>query len=118
MNHGIKDLKEIVIFFCRFGNAVDASLEDGKVSITDATNFYKPLKAIPDAYDGASNAFVQFKDMDAVEKKELVDTVVLELDLTFDVVEEIIEEIISSALDFYLNYKKISTLIKTKKKKR
>jgi len=117
MTIGTKDLKEIVVFFCRMTNAIDKSLADGKVNFTDAVNFYGPLQAISEAYDGAKNAIAEFKDLDEKEKQDIVDTIVLELDLTADVVEEIVEDIIESALDFYMNYKKISILVKSKKTK-
>lgn len=114
--HGVKELTEIVIFFCRLGNGIDSALADGSIGIFDARHMYGPLKAAGPAIKDATKAFKELQDLDSLERDQLVLTVSQELDLSVDAVEEIIEDVVKSALDFYMNYKKVSLLIKDKKK--
>lgn len=107
---GIKDLLEIIVFFCRLSNGVDAALSDGSIGVFDAKYLWSPLKAAGPAFKGASQAIKEFKDLDEEEKKIVAATVVDELDLSIDAVEEVIEDIVESALNFYVNLKKISIL--------
>lgn len=117
-SYGIKETTEAIVFFCRLTNSLEGALEDGKIGFTDITELYGPLQSAPDAFTGIGEMLKELKDLDETEKQTLVDTVAKELDLTFDAVEEIIEDIVESAFDFYMNYKKVRILIKTKKEKK
>lgn len=116
--YGVKETTEAIIFFCKLTNGLEGALEDGEVGFTDVTELYGPLQSAPDAFTGIGDIFKEMGDLDAEEKQLLVDTVAKELDLTFDAVEEIIEDVVEAVFDFYMNYKKVRILIKSKKEKK
>lgn len=110
-----KELKELILFSCKFANAVDSAMIDGKFSIFDARHFVKLFDDSKNAFSGISTAIKELKDLDTKEKDELVLMVANELNLSVDVVEFMIEDIFDASLEMYLNLKKMLVLIKKKK---
>jgi len=89
----IKETKELAIFVCRLGNAVDASLADGKIGLTDATNLLGPFMAAGPAFAGIDKLPSELSDMDPLEAQELKACIAAELDLRNDGTEVVIEQV-------------------------
>lgn len=67
----INDVKEVVVFICRLGKGINASLKDGEFTLADTFNFSDSLLALPAAVSGIGNVIPQLKDLDAKELQEL-----------------------------------------------
>lgn len=101
MSYGIKETKELLAFMIDFGEAMDKSLEDKKLSVVDAMNFAGVFMAMPAAFEGIGLVPKELKDMDDVERAELVKYVEEELDLASDKTEEKIEDALKLASSIY-----------------
>ena len=89
---GIKELKELVNFGLKLGEAVDKSLaDDGKLTLTDAPNLYPAVMAAGPGVMGISSVYAELKDLDSEEAQELVQYVKDEFDLSSDAVEAAVE---------------------------
>ena len=108
----MKETKEIAIFICKLVNAIMASLKDGKINILDATNFIAPLMALGEALGGIGSVIPEINAMTEEQKKELMGYVAEELELDETKIEPLVMAILDLALNTYMSYKKISTLLK------
>ena len=101
MSYGIEETKEFVKWGLQLGMAVEAALQDGKISWLDATSFMKVVTGAPKAITGIDKVPKELGDMDAAEKKELSEYIKLELDLENDGLEDKIEKGLALALELY-----------------
>lgn len=101
MSYGIKETKELVKFGIALGEAVDASLADGKLGLEDAVNFYTPITAAGDAFADISLVPKELGDLDDAEKAELLSYVENELDIANDKLEEAIERSLKTVFEVY-----------------
>lgn len=88
---GIKELKELIIFFAVLGSAVDKSTKDG-FSVEDIGAFLPAFMAAPDAFSGFKDIPAEAKDLSSDELDELTKCLAEKLDLENDKLEGIIEE--------------------------
>lgn len=98
---GIQESKELIAFTLKLGNGLGASLEDGKLSFTDAPKFMDAMMAAPAAFQGISEVPAEMKDLDEAEKAELIAYAKTEFDIPQDKVEELVEEGLSLAIAIY-----------------
>ena len=92
MSLGIEKIKNAAKAVIRFGNKLEDVLADGKVTFIEGITL--AIGTAPDAFEVAQDAKeikAEFKDLDDVERKVLVDYVVEELDLESEKVEDIAE---------------------------
>ena len=89
---GIENLKEVALFGINLAESVDKKLEDGKIGVFEGLDLLKDLKKLPKLIKAAPNAVDELKDLDADERKELVELVQKELDLRNDKVEQMVEK--------------------------
>lgn len=94
----IKETKELAVFVARLGNAVDASLADGKIGITDAAHLMGPIMAAGPALAGLNQLGPELADMDPAEAEELKQAIAAELDLKSEALESVVEEVAGAAL--------------------
>jgi hypothetical protein len=112
-NLGIENLKKAVKFGIDMGEALDASMADGKFDLTDSANFFRPLMELPSVVAAGKLALPEFKDMDALEAKELSDYVATELNITNDKVEMVIEKsfaVVVAMYEIYTSVKSVKAL--------
>lgn len=107
---GIQDSKDLLIFLSRTVNAIDKTLTDGKVTITDAVYIFSPLTTVQDAISGIDNVDNELLDLTQEEVNELMDVVARELDLTNDAVETLTEEALALALTLVQFVAKVKNL--------
>jgi len=87
---GILNLKKVVVAILHLANKVDLVTRDG-IQWTDAVALF------PNIVDGVAlikngkDALAEFKELDAVEKAELLDFVKVEFDLADDKLEDVVE---------------------------
>jgi len=89
---GIDELKEAAKAVIVFGTKLEEVLEDGKVTLMEGLSVV--ISTAPDAFELVRDAKVireEFLDLDPVEKQELLEYVVEELDLKADGVEAVAE---------------------------
>lgn len=89
---GLKETKEAVDFTVTLGMAVDASLEDGKISFSDAALFLPAFLKLLPAIEGADQIPVEFKLATQEEIDELKLYLKDRLDLRDDQMEAFIED--------------------------
>lgn len=98
MAKDIKELKELLEFVCELGNASGKSLEDGKISFSDALHFSKAAMVSPAAFIGIGQVADEYFDLDDAERAELNAFAAEKLDLPQDGIESIVENVIQAAL--------------------
>lgn len=92
---GIEQLKELVSFGVKLGNALGKALEDGQISLGDASAFFDAALAAPAAFDGIEKIPSELSDLDQAEAASLKAFVAEE----FDIPEDNVEKVVESALD-------------------
>ena len=107
--YGIKDLKEMVVFVAKVGNAVDVSAEDG-IGVDDLGSFVPAFMSAPQAFEGVSEIPKEAKDLDAEEMKELQDALAKELDLKDDALEAVIEKSLAAIASIFAIAQEIKAL--------
>jgi hypothetical protein len=100
MKMGIKETKEIIGFILKIANAFGLSLEDGKISLGDLTNFMEPVLEASDAIANADQIPLEICDLDAEERTELL----AYAKETFDIPQDDIEEIVECAFDILVQF--------------
>jgi hypothetical protein len=105
---GIENLKKAIKFGIDLGNQIEESGKDG-YNWKDITSFFDELFQIPALISNGNAIKEEFKDLDAVEKQELVEYFTDLFDLDNDKAEAIIEKSLDIALD-------VLTLLKLLKK--
>ena len=88
---GIKETKELMSFFTKLCNAIGHSLVDGKIDFTDVSQFMAPLMTSGEAFKDAGLIKTELKDLDEVEKAELIQHLKDELKLPQASVEKLLE---------------------------
>ena len=105
----IKNTKELVIFATSLVNNADKAMADGKVSLTDSTLLFEPIRKAGPAIDDLHLVPAELSDLDELEGAELNELVKQELDLRDDIAEEITEDVIVLAVQIALVLRKIRT---------
>lgn len=108
----VKELNEIVVFGCRMSVAIDKSLEDKKVSVSDMAHFISPLMAAGDAFTDAKGALKELEKLDAEGMKRLARTIERELNISSGKTKKIAKKVVIAAMGVYLSYRDISSLTK------
>lgn len=106
---GIENIKNVLKLGIGLGEGVALSLEDGKFTTGDITNFLPATLSIPAAVGSFGKLKDELKDLDETERTELVEWVKDEFDIPQDQVEEKIEkglELAIGLLDYGLSFKK------------
>jgi hypothetical protein len=95
---GTEDLEEAVDFAFNLADAVESSLEDGKISLTDAPKFLKTFMSSAKAIEGINNIPVEIGDLDEFELARIVDKVKARFDITDDILEIYVEDAFGHAV--------------------
>jgi len=90
----MKDTKDVVSFGCHMIKAIESSLEDGKISISDIIHFKSVLPKLAAAVSGIQNVKGEIESMNAEQMGNLVLYVKQEFDLKDNDLEFFIENII------------------------
>lgn len=99
--YGLKETKEMLKFVICLGEAVDKSLEDGKIAFDDVGYFMSALMDAGPAFSDLSQIPKELGDMDASEAAELKDYVEDEFDIRSDMIEGLIEGALGVGLKIY-----------------
>ena len=98
---GIDELKDVVAFGAELGNAIGKSLEDGKITLTDAVNFVPALTSMPAALSGFGDVKKELDDLDAQEKEQLISYFQSKFDIPQEKTEAFIEDALKIAITVY-----------------
>lgn len=98
--HGIKELKEVVVFLAGFASAADAATRNG-LDVNDIATFMPAMMMAPAAFTGLDKAKLELGNLDQAELQELRQAVADSLDLVDDKVEALVEYALSVALSLY-----------------
>lgn len=109
-SQGIAQTKELLKFVVELGMAVDKSLADKKVDITDIQFLMAPLASANAAFTDVSLVKAEMKDISAEEVAELVAFATGELKLASEKVEAVIETALKLGLDLYKYVQLFKTL--------
>lgn len=104
---GIENLKKSIKFGIDLATQIEESGKDG-FTWKDSFSFLDELLQVPGLIANGNAIKDEFKDLDAVEKQDLVDYFSVEFDLDNDKTEAIVE----AALDLVLQVLTLLTLIK------
>ena len=99
---GFKETKEVLDAMIALGKAIEASMEDGKISLTDIPNVILFLTKIMPAIEGVEDVPFEFKVAEPEEIAELKAYLKKELNLEDDKIEQFIEDCFKVALDIYM----------------
>jgi len=106
---GIKELKELVVFFAEVGSAADKASKDG-LGWDDAGHFVPALMAAPKAFDGLEEAKMEAKDLSESEMAEIKQALAEKLDLVDDQLEVLVEKALGVIVNMYGIYKEIQAM--------
>lgn len=98
---GIESLKKLLSLGLELGNAVGVSLEDGKLSFDDLSNFMGVLGKVGPAVEGFANVQKEIKDLTVEEIRELNRYVTDNFDIPQDELEGRIEQGMTLAVALY-----------------
>lgn len=101
MESTIKETKELLKFALELGNALGQSLEDKKLTFSDATYFLTAIKDAPAAFAGINKIPGELKEFTPEEQAELKEFVMTTFDIPQDKVEGFIEKGIEVAFKIY-----------------
>lgn len=112
-----KDFVELVDFSAELGNAFEKSLEDGKLMIDDAQNFFPAIFIAPQAINGIGNIVQEWQEVKQNEaaRMELTNRFREKFDLGDDVTEYDVEEIFESLVRAAAAVGRIANRIRAKK---
>lgn len=82
---------DVMVFLFKIQEAVNKSLEDGKITIADAINLVPVAKALPAVIDGFTTIPDSFADLDKDDHGYFVAEFAERFDLEDDEVEEFVE---------------------------
>lgn len=99
---GFKETKEVLDAMIALGKAIEASMEDGEIRLTDIPNFILFLTKIMPAIEGVEDVPFEFQVAKPEEIAELKAYLKEELDLADDKIEQFIEDCFKVALDIYM----------------
>lgn len=98
---GIEETKDALKFIIGFGEAIDKSLEDGKIGYADLFNFAPVMMDAGAAFSGIDQVPGELKDLSKEERDELVKFVEEEFDIDNDNLEILIEKSFKAILSLY-----------------
>jgi len=84
-------LKKLLKFPLGFHMAYEKSKADGTVGLDDLAHFVPALIDLPSAISNAGTALEELKDLDEVERRDVLDWAKAEYDLADDVLEARVE---------------------------
>ena len=87
----MKETKDLVSFIIAIANAVDKSLEDKKITVTDLPHFITAFLKAPEAFAGIEKVKSEIAAMSFENKQLLIKDIEQELNLANEKTEEIIE---------------------------
>ena len=90
--------RELVHFVIQFGNALGASLEDGKVGMSDLGHFFGAMTSAAAAFSNMQEIPKELKDLDAAEKMELLLMIEEEFDIPQDELETTLERVLKTGV--------------------
>lgn len=96
---GIQNIKEAVLFVCKFVEGLVKTLEDGKFKIHEVMHFAGAARVAPAAIGDLKEIPAEYADMDAAEKVELHAYIKAEFDLPDDKIEAFVEKAIKLGHD-------------------
>jgi hypothetical protein len=99
---GFKETKEVLDAMIALGKAIETSMEDGELKLTDIPNFILFLTRIMPAIEGVQDVPFEFQVADPEQIAELKAYLKDELDLEDDKIEQFIEDCFKVALDIYM----------------
>jgi len=88
----ISNLKELVIFLCKFAEGAIKSLEDKKFNLLEVVNFIPALTAIGAAIQDIDQVPLEIRDLDDEEQAELIAALREEFDISDDDIEDFVED--------------------------
>jgi hypothetical protein len=91
MDNNVKELKELLDFGFAVQDALVKSLEDGKVTTTDAINFFPVISSAGAAFNNLGNPLIRFKQLDQNQRRELGLYAAKRFDIPHEVLENLIE---------------------------
>lgn len=91
----MKETTDLVVLVARIGNGVAASLEDGKITLSDLTNIGPALAALPAAISGIGSIVIELKAATDADKEDLVNTFCAEFSISSAAAEALVEESIA-----------------------
>ena len=100
-SYGVKESKELLKFSISIGEAIDLSLDNGKIGLEDAMNFYNAVLAAGPAFDNISTVAKELSDLDEGEREELLAYAKDEFDISNDKIEAVVEEALATAMQVY-----------------
>jgi len=110
-NVGIASIETVAGFFCGIGVDIEASLADGKFTVTDLARFLDDAMKIPGLIKALPNLDDEFLDLIPEENKEIVAFIKEKLNLPDADVTEVIEAIVSVVLSTSTVIKEVKTLV-------
>ena len=100
-SYGIVESKQVLKFGISIGEAIDLSLENDKIGLEDAMNFYDAVLAAGPAFDNIAMVPKELGDLDQGERDELLAYAKDEFDISDDKLEAVVEEALTTALQVY-----------------
>jgi hypothetical protein len=100
---GIEKLKEVLVALIRIGNKVDSVTQDGFQLLTDGAALLPNVTDLIVVLKNGKEAVAQLKDLDPLEREDLLLELQDELDLADDKLEVVIEKgfvAINAVVDF------------------
>lgn len=97
---GIDVLQKGFVTIARFSSTVAAAVEDKNVTFTEWMAIAGKGLGFISVVKTFSTFIAQLKDLDVEEKNALVETFVLEFDLTNDAAEKAVEDVVAFILAF------------------
>ena len=109
VKYGIQETKDAAVFGALLGNAIDATMADGEITLTDARFVFGLMSAVKPALEGAKFIGRELADLDAAERQELAVAVAEALKLTHASGEALAEK----CFDFFMQGIVIANEIRT-----
>jgi len=111
MSHGNEKLIKLVGLIAHTGNAIGESLEDGKLSIFDLTNFFGLLGELS-VLSEIDDIIIELGKLDESKIKEIVEHAKKEFDISNDALENKIESGLEMLERIYDVYQLVKDYIK------
>lgn len=95
---GVEGIKKVLAFPLSLHMAFEAANADGKINVADIGLLMNPVMKLTGAIPMAKQAFEEIKDLDEVERADIMQWSQAEYDISDDVLEEKVEAGIDLAL--------------------
>ena len=93
--HGIQSIKAVLELAIKLGQAVDTSLQNNKLDITDLQHFFGIVGSVAPAFEGFKSLKKELHDLDATEQEELA----LWVQENFNIADDKIEQAVENGLN-------------------